>query len=184
MLMIYLFFIFGSKEKKYQRQMMKAADIRMNLTSQIFNIIKTIKLYVWEKVFLTKIKEKRTVELNYMKNKLRMQIWSNFTYWIADVVLYSVSIIFFNIIHHQMDTTKIITGIYIVNDLVIPMFNLPHLKNKLNIYLKKVNMLSLLKTLISVLKRNQILIMKILSKKIMKILKHLRIIKKKKKMPH
>ena len=126
MLMIYLFFIFGSKEKKYQRQMMKAADIRMNLTTQIFNIIKTIKLYVWEKVFLTKIKEKRTVELNYMKNKLRMQIWSNFTYWIADVVLYSVSIIFFNIIHHQMDTTKIITGIYIVNDLVIPMFNLPH----------------------------------------------------------
>ena len=125
-LMIYLFFIFGFKEKKYQRQMMKAADIRMNLTTQIFNIIKTIKLYVWEKVFLNKIKEKRDVELDYMKNKLRMQIWSNFTYWIADVVLYSVSIIFYNIIHHQMDTTKIITGIYIVNDLVIPMFNLPH----------------------------------------------------------
>ena len=125
-LMIYLFFIFGSKEKKYQRQMMKAADIRMNLTTQIFNIIKTIKLYVWENIFLQKIKEKRGVELNYMKNKLRMQIWSNFTYWIADVVLYSVSIIFYNLIHHQMDTTKIITGIYIVNDLVIPMFNLPH----------------------------------------------------------
>ena len=126
LLMIYLFFIFGSKEKKYQRQMMKAADIRMNLTTQIFNIIKTIKLYVWENVFLNKIKEKRGVELGYMKNKLRMQIWSNFTYWIADVVLYSVSIIFYNLIHHQMDTTKIITGIYIVNDLVIPMFNLPH----------------------------------------------------------
>lgn len=126
MIMIYLFFIFGSKEKKYQRQMMKAADIRMNLTTQIFNIIKTIKLYVWENVFMQKIKEKRSVELDYMKNKLKMQIWSNFTYWIADVVLYSVSIIFYNLIHHQMDTTKIITGIYIVNDLVIPMFNLPH----------------------------------------------------------
>ena len=126
MIMIYLFFIFGSKEKKYQRQMMKAADIRMNLTTQIFNIIKTIKLYVWENVFLQKIKEKRSVELGFMKNKLRMQIWSNFTYWISDVVLYSVSIIFYNLIHHQMDTTKIITGIYIVNDLVIPMFNLPH----------------------------------------------------------
>ena len=126
MLMIYLFFIFGSKEKKYQRQMMKAADIRMNLTTQIFNIIKTIKLYVWENVFLQKIEEKRGVELGFMKNKLRMQIWSNFTYWIADVVLYSVSIMFYNLIHHQMDTTKIITGIYIVNDLVIPMFNLPH----------------------------------------------------------
>ena len=75
---------------------------------------------------MKKIKEKRKVELDFMKNKLRMQIWSNFTYWIADVVLYSVSIIFYNIIHHQMDTTKIITGIYIVNDLVIPMFNLPH----------------------------------------------------------
>ena len=126
MIMIYLFFIFGSKEKKYQRQMMKAADIRMNLTTQIFNIIKTIKLYVWENVFMQKIKEKRSVELDYMKNKLRMQIWSNFTYWIADIILYTVSIIFYNLIHHQMDTTKIITGIYIVNDLVIPMFNLPH----------------------------------------------------------
>ena len=124
--MIYLFFVFGSKEKKYQRQMMKAADLRMNLTTQIFNIIKTIKLYVWENVFLQKIQEKRSVELDFMKSKLRMQIWSNFTYWIADVVLYSVSIVFYNLIHHQMDTTKIITGIYIVNDLVIPMFNLPH----------------------------------------------------------
>ena len=125
-IMIYLFFIFGSKEKKYQRQMMKAADLRMNLTTQVFNIIKTVKLYVWEKVFLQKIQEKRKIELDFMKNKLRMQIWSNFTYWIADVVLYSVSIVFYNLIHHQMDTTKIITGIYIVNDLVIPMFNLPH----------------------------------------------------------
>ena len=124
-IMIYLFFVFGSKEKKYQRQMMKTADLRMNLTTQIFNIIKTIKLYVWENVFLQKIQEKRSVELDFMRNKLRMQIWSNFTYWIADVVLYSVSIVFYNLIHHQMDTTKIITGIYIVNDLVIPMFNLP-----------------------------------------------------------
>jgi ABC-type multidrug transport system fused ATPase/permease subunit len=125
-IMIYLFFVFGSKEKKYQRQMMKAADLRMNLTTQVFNIIKTIKLYVWENVFLQKIQEKRNVELDFMKKKLRMQIWSNFTYWIADVVLYSVSIVFYNLIHNQMDTTKIITGIYIVNDLVIPMFNLPH----------------------------------------------------------
>ena len=125
-IMIYLFFVFGSKEKKYQRKMMKAADSRMNLTTQIFNIIKTIKLYVWENVFLQKIQEKRFVELNYMKNKLRMQIWSNFNYWIADVVLYSISIVFYNLIHNQMDTTKIITGIYIINDLVIPMFNLPH----------------------------------------------------------
>ena len=65
--------------------MMKAADIRMNLTTQIFNIIKTIKLYVWENVFMQKIKEKRSVELDYMKNKLRMQIWSNFTYFLANI---------------------------------------------------------------------------------------------------
>ena len=126
LIMIYLFFVFGSKEKKYQRQMMKAADSRMNITTQIFNIIKTIKLYVWENVFIQRIQEKRAVELNYMRNKLRMQIWSNFNYWISDVVLYSISIVFYNLIHNQMDTTKIITGIYIINDLVIPMFNLPH----------------------------------------------------------
>ena len=54
-----------------------------------------------------------------------MQVWSNFTYWIADVVLITVSIVFYNIIHNQLDTTKILTGIYIVNDLVVPMFNLP-----------------------------------------------------------
>ena len=64
--MIYLFFILGSKEKKYQQQMMKATDL-MNLTAQIFNIIKTIKLYVLEKVFLSKIQEKRHAELKFMK---------------------------------------------------------------------------------------------------------------------
>ena len=124
-LMIYLFFIFGSKEKKYQKEMMKAADLRMNVTTQIFNIIKTIKLYVWENVFLKKVQQKRDVELDFKKMKLKMQVWSNFTYWIADVVLITVSIVFYNIIHHQLDTTKILTGIYIVNDLVVPMFNLP-----------------------------------------------------------
>ena len=124
-IMIYLFFIFGSKEKKYQKEMMKATDLRMNVTTQVFNIIKTIKLYVWEKIFLSKIQQKRNVELDYKKKKLRMQVWSNFTYWIADVVLITVSIVFYNIIHHQLDTTKILTGIYIVNDLVVPMFNLP-----------------------------------------------------------
>ena len=123
--MIYLFFIFGSKEKKYQKEMMKAADLRMNVTTQIFNIIKTIKLYVWEKVFLQKVEQKREVELDFKKMKLKMQVWSNFTYWIADVVLITVSIVFYNIIHNQLDTTKILTGIYIVNDLVVPMFNLP-----------------------------------------------------------
>ena len=125
-IMIYLFFAFGSKEKKYQRQIMNAEDSRITLTTQIFNIIKTIKFYVWEKIFLEKIQEKRYIELEFMKKKLRMQILSNFTYWIADVVLYSISIIFYNLIHHQMDSTKVITGIYIVNDLVVPLFNLPH----------------------------------------------------------
>ena len=125
-IIFYLFFIFGSNLKKYHGKMMKAADNRMNLTTQIFNIIKTIKLFVWENFFLLKIEEKRKVELDFMKSKLKMQIWSSLTYWISDVVLYSVSIIFYNLIHHQMDTTKIITGIYIVNDLVIPMFNLPN----------------------------------------------------------
>ena len=124
-LMIYLFFIFGSKEKKYQKEMMKAADLRMNVTTQIFNIIKTIKLYVWENVFLKRVQQKRDVELDFKKMKLKMQVWSNFTYWIADVVLITVSIVFYNLIHHQLDTTKILTGIYIVNDLVVPMFNLP-----------------------------------------------------------
>jgi ABC-type multidrug transport system fused ATPase/permease subunit len=124
-LMIYLFFIFGSKEKKYQKEMMKAADLRMNVTTQIFNIIKTIKLYVWENVFLKRVQQKRDVELDFLKMKLKMQVWSNFTYWIADVVLITVSIVFYNLIHHQLDTTKILTGIYIVNDLVVPMFNLP-----------------------------------------------------------
>ena len=125
-IMIYLFFVFGSKEKKYQRQMMKAADLRMNLTTQIFNIIKTIKLYVWENIFFQKIEEKRKFELDFMKNKFNMQVWSYLIYWISDVLLYSVSIIFYNLIHHQMDTVKIITGIYIVNDLIVPMFNLPN----------------------------------------------------------
>ena len=125
-LIIYLFFIFGSKVKKYHQKMMKAADNRMNLTTQIFNIIKTIKLYVWENIFFQKIEEKRKFELDFMKNKFNMQVWSYLIYWISDVLLYSVSIIFYNLIHHQMDTVKIITGIYIVNDLIVPMFNLPN----------------------------------------------------------
>ena len=70
--------------------MMKAADIRMNLTTQIFNIIKTIKLYVWEKVFLTKIKEKRAVELDYMS----WLFWSSHVFLSSFIFCYYYFILF------------------------------------------------------------------------------------------
>jgi len=49
---------------------MKAQDERMNLTNEMLQNIKIIKMYAWENIFLKLVSEKRTQEL-----KVLAKVW-------------------------------------------------------------------------------------------------------------
>ena len=104
---------------------MRATDERMNITSKAFDIIKMIKLYSWENVIKSKIKEKREKELNANYNKIKLQIIVATIYWTVENFLCMTCIIFYNIIYEQMDVENILTSLYIIHGLVESLFYLP-----------------------------------------------------------
>ena len=120
-----IFWIYGRKEEKYQAENMKATDNRMNITSRAFDMIKIIKLYSWERLFKRKIDEKRKIEIEIGKKKLSVQVVVNTIYWILETVLCMSCIIFFNLFYGQMEVDKILTGFFVIEGFVEPLFSLP-----------------------------------------------------------
>lgn len=56
-------FFFGVIKQKLSYKFMKKKDDRMNITTEVINNIKMIKLYSWSDTFKHRINEKRDIEL-------------------------------------------------------------------------------------------------------------------------
>ena len=65
----------------------------MKETTQLFNIIKIIKLYYWEKIFLKKVEEKRKIEVDILIKITKFNVLINILYWGANILLSLISII-------------------------------------------------------------------------------------------
>ena len=50
--LFFLFFFFGKKQNEYENALVEVSDRKMNLVSQTFDIIKIIKFYVWENLYI------------------------------------------------------------------------------------------------------------------------------------
>ena len=121
-----LFCVFGHRQKSYHKECMKATDERMNITSRVFDIIKMIKLYSWEKIFKNKINEKRDIELKANYKKIKLQIIVATIYWTVETFLCMTCIIFYNLFYQQMEVDKILTALYVIHGFVEPLFFLPN----------------------------------------------------------
>ena len=104
---------------------MKETDERMNITSRTFDMIKIIKLYSWEKLFKSKINEKRKIELDIKKKKANIEIIIAAMDWSVQDVLCMVCIIFNNLFYGTMELDKILTGFFVIEGFVGPLFCLP-----------------------------------------------------------
>ena len=113
------------KRMDIQKEYMEAKDERMKTTAQTFNIIKTIKLYSWEKIFIDRIGEKRKEEMRLFTSMVNYDIVLNLIYWGAYILLSLVSIITYNLFHEQMDTANMLTSIYIFDSLSDPLYLIP-----------------------------------------------------------
>lgn len=130
-LMLFLLWFLQKKKLKLQKMYMKAKDERMKVTTQTFNIIKTIKLYSWDKAFLKKIQEKRDREIKLLKEVNQIHVLINALYWSGTVILSVASIAVYNLFGYQMETANILTSIMIFNSLSEPLFVIPSFINSL-----------------------------------------------------
>ena len=120
-----LFAIFRKKQKKYQNEWVKATDGRINETSKTFDIIKMLKLNLWENIFKNKINDKREIENKANYKKLNLQVIVATINGTVETLLMMICIIFYNLIYKQMQVENIMTSLYIVHELVEPLFKLP-----------------------------------------------------------
>ena len=120
-----LFGIFRRKQKLYQNEWIKAKDERMTITSKTFDIIKIIKLYSWENLFKNLINDKRQAENKANYNKLNLQVFVAAINGTVETLLVMSCVIFYNLIYKQMEVDNILTSLYIIHELVEPLFTLP-----------------------------------------------------------
>lgn len=55
---------------KYQNQVLIAADERLSLTTEVFQAIKVLKFFAWERKFAEKLAEKRAAELRALRKRV------------------------------------------------------------------------------------------------------------------
>jgi ABC-type bacteriocin/lantibiotic exporter with double-glycine peptidase domain len=54
---------------KYQNEILLAADDRLSLTTEVFQAIKVLKFFAWERRFAEKLAEKRMTELHALRKR-------------------------------------------------------------------------------------------------------------------
>ena len=132
MILCYLFYHFGKKQNKYENALMEVADRKMNIISQTFNIIKIIKLYVWEKLFINKIDKVKEEENIIMRKKANMTLIVNSSYWNTETILVLIAIIFYFIKYQNLDNSNLLTTMFIFYNIIDPLYSFPSIITNLN----------------------------------------------------
>lgn len=55
---------------RYSNEILNAADDRLTLTTEVFQAIKVLKFFAWEKKFAEKLAEKRATELHALRKRV------------------------------------------------------------------------------------------------------------------
>ena len=131
-ILFFLFYFFGKKQNEYENALVEVNDKKMNLISQTFNIIKIIKLYVWEKLFIKKIEKVKEEENIIMRKKANMTLIVNSSYWNTEAVLILITVIFYFLKYHNLDNSNLLTTMFIFYHIIDPLYSFPGIITNLN----------------------------------------------------
>jgi len=127
-----LFFFFGKKQNEYENAIVEVSDRKMNLISQTFDIIKIIKFYVWENLFIKKIDEVKEEENVIMRKKANMTLIVNSSYWNTETVLILITVIFYFLKYQNLDNSNLLTTMFIFYHIIDPLYSFPRIITNLN----------------------------------------------------
>ena len=108
---------------------MEHKDMRVKLLSEILNGIKVLKMYSWEKPFLKKIAEIRSVELESLKwvqylDSFLFLVWNSAPFLVA--VGSFVTYIYLDPLNNVLDSKTAFVSLSLFNTLQAPFFLLPY----------------------------------------------------------
>ena len=116
---------------KYLKIVMEKKDRRMKTLTQVFHIIKIVKLYSWEKYFTKKITKERNEELKYSKKINSINVLIKCIFWSTGPIMSFASICAYNYLNEEMNLSNALTGLFIFHSLADPLFLLPEYINGL-----------------------------------------------------
>jgi ABC-type multidrug transport system fused ATPase/permease subunit len=117
---------------EYQKLVLEKKDRRMKTITQVFHIIKIVKLYSWENYFTKKITQERNEELKYFKKINTINVFINCIFWSTGPIMSFVSICAYNYFNEEMNLSNVLTGLFIFHTLADPLFLLPEYINGLS----------------------------------------------------
>lgn len=113
------------KYRKIIKEMMKAKDARMKITTETFNNLKVLKLYAWEDEFMRRILDARDKEVEQYKN---LFFYSNFNLtmlWAAPIAVSVASIGAYQWLVDDLKIESMFVCITIFNIIQEPIRGLP-----------------------------------------------------------
>ncbi|KAN0028502.1 hypothetical protein ACTFIV_010347 [Dictyostelium citrinum] len=115
----------GSKISINLKESMGYADKRTNLTSEFINGIRILKLYSWEKFFLDRIEEQRSLQLNYLYKRMVFWIVGEMLKQAVNAIVLVLTFIVYSI-SNEITLEVAFTTISIFISLRIPLLRLPN----------------------------------------------------------
>ena len=108
-----------------QRDVLKYKDYRIKEVTFSLSVIKMIKLFALENIFLRKINHKRRQELYSMKKLQNIYVLSGFVHWSIPLVLSIVSIGVHTLIFGSLPIENLIMAIEIFDSISYPLYRVP-----------------------------------------------------------
>ncbi|CAL5076762.1 unnamed protein product [Urochloa decumbens] len=115
----------GRIEQNYQEKTMNTKDARMNAMSEILQNIRILKLQGWELIFLSKIKDLRKIEMNWIKkyvytSAMLMSVFFGAPAFVA-MITFGACILF----GIPLETGKVLSALATFRQLQGPIHSLP-----------------------------------------------------------
>lgn len=102
---------FAARLQTIQNEKMTMTDSRVQIVTEIMNVIRMVKLFGWEKKMDEKIAQKREEELHYQKKRLFLEILNGMVNFIIPVVTMIVSFACYTVImEEQLTAAKVFSA--------------------------------------------------------------------------
>ncbi|OVA01330.1 ABC transporter [Macleaya cordata] len=112
-------------------KMMKQKDERIRKAGELLTYIRTLKMYGWELLFANRLRETRSLEVNYLSTRKYLDAWCVF-FWATTPTLFSLFTFgLFVLTGHTLNAATVFTCLSLFNILISPLNSFPWVINGL-----------------------------------------------------
>ena len=122
-------YYYRTQFSKYLKLHLKKSDSRINVTTEMINNLKAIKLNAWDDVAIRKIQEARGEELNALEKRYYITTISQTLLWFAPIAMSIVSIGLYQYLNNEFKIEDIFSSLGIFTSFKSLLINLPNTLN-------------------------------------------------------